>query len=37
MHGFRSTFTDWAAEREYPSELREMAVARAVGGTVERA
>jgi integrase len=23
VHGFRSTFTDWAAENGYPSELRE--------------
>jgi integrase len=36
-HGFRSTFTDWAAENEYPAELREMALAHAVGDATERA
>ncbi len=37
VHGFRSTFTDWAAEHDYPSELREIAIAHAVGDQVERA
>ena len=37
VHGFRSTFTDWAAEHGYPSELRELALAHAVGDQVERA
>ena len=37
VHGFRSTFTDWAAEAGYPSELRELALAHAVGDGVERA
>jgi integrase len=37
IHGFRSTFVDWAAEHGYPSELRELALAHAVGDTVERA
>jgi integrase len=37
VHGFRSTFTDWAAEHGYSQELREMALAHAVGDTVERA
>jgi integrase len=37
VHGFRSTFTDWAAEHGYPSELRELALAHAVGDGVERA
>ena len=37
-HGFRSTFSDWCAERtNYPSEVREMALAHAVGGKVEAA
>jgi integrase len=35
VHGFRSTFTDWTAERGYPSELRELALAHAVGDGVE--
>lgn len=37
VHGFRSTFTDWAAEHGYPSELRELALAHATGDAVERA
>jgi integrase len=37
VHGFRSTFTDWAAEHDYPQELREMALAHAVGDSVEQA
>ncbi|MCB2007556.1 MAG: integrase arm-type DNA-binding domain-containing protein [Rhodoferax sp.] len=37
-HGFRSTFTDWAAERTgYPSEVREMALAHAIGNDTEAA
>jgi integrase len=37
-HGFRSTFSDWAAERAaYPREVVEMAVAHAVENKVERA
>ena len=38
VHGFRSTFRDWAAERtDFPSELAEMALAHAVGSKVEAA
>jgi integrase len=38
VHGFRSTFSDWVAERTaYPSEVREMALAHAVGDKVEAA
>ena len=38
VHGFRSTFSDWSAERtNFPSEVREMALAHAVGGKVEAA
>jgi integrase len=38
IHGFRSSFRDWAAERtEFPSEIAEMALAHTVGGAVERA
>jgi integrase len=37
VHGFRSSFTDWAAEAGYPSELRELALAHQVGDEVERA
>jgi integrase len=36
VHGFRSTFVDWAAEHGFPSELRELALAHAVGDQVER-
>ena len=37
-HGFRSTFTDWVAERTaYPSEVREMALAHAIGNETEAA
>lgn len=37
-HGFRSTFSDWVAERTaYPAEVREMALAHAVGDKVEAA
>jgi integrase len=38
VHGFRSTFRDWAAERSnFPSEVVEMALAHAVGDKVEAA
>lgn len=38
VHGFRSTFRDWAAERtSYPREVAEMALAHAVGDKVEAA
>ncbi|WP_323165956.1 tyrosine-type recombinase/integrase [Pseudomonas bubulae] len=38
VHGFRSTFRDWAAERtDYPSEIVEMALAHQVGSKVEYA
>src|SRR5215472_17526384 len=37
-HGFRSTFSDWCAEQTtFPSEVREMALAHAVGDAVEAA
>jgi integrase len=37
-HGFRSTFTDWAADNTaYPQEVREQALAHAVPGKVEAA
>ena len=37
-HGFRSTFRDWRAERtEFPGEVAEMALARAIGDKVEAA
>ena len=37
-HGFRSSFSDWCAERtNFPSEVREMALAHAVGDKVEAA
>lgn len=37
-HGFRSTFTDWVAERtSYPGEVREMALAHAIGNDTEAA
>lgn len=38
VHGFRSTFRDWAAERtNFPSEVAEMALAHTVGDKVEAA
>jgi integrase len=38
VHGFRSTFRDWAAERtNFPSEVVEMALGHAVGDKVEAA
>lgn len=38
VHGFRSTFKDWAAETTgYPNEVSEMALAHAVGDKVEAA
>jgi integrase len=38
VHGFRSTFRDWAAEQTaYPHELCEIALAHAVGNKVEAA
>jgi integrase len=38
VHGFRSTFADWHAERtNFPAEVREMALAHAVGDKVEAA
>lgn len=38
VHGFRSTFRDWAAERtNYPHEVAEMALAHAIGNKVEAA
>jgi len=38
VHGFRSAFSDWCAERTaFPSEVREMALAHVVGDKVEAA
>ena len=38
VHGFRSTFRDWAGETtEYPREIIEAALAHTVGNAVERA
>jgi integrase len=38
VHGFRSTFRDWAAERtSYPREVCEMALAHAISDKVEAA
>lgn len=38
VHGFRSTFRDWAAERtNFPREVAEMALAHSVGDKVEAA
>lgn len=37
-HGFRSTFSDWCAEcTTYPAEVREMALAHAIGSETEAA
>lgn len=38
VHGFRSTFRDWVAEKtSYANELAEMALGHAIGGAVEAA
>jgi len=38
VHGFRSTFKDWAADcTDYPNELSEMALGHAIGNKVEAA
>jgi integrase len=38
VHGFRSTFRDWAAERtNYPNHVIEMALAHVIGDRVEAA
>src|SRR5262249_5385775 len=38
IHGFRSSFRDWAAERTgFPAEVAEMALAHVVGDKVEAA
>jgi integrase len=38
VHGFRSSFRDWAAERTaFPSEVAELALAHQVGDKVEQA
>jgi integrase len=38
VHGFRSTFRDWAAETTaYPRELAEMALGHAIGNQAEAA
>jgi integrase len=38
VHGFRSSFRDWAAERtNFPNEVAEMALAHAVSNKVEAA
>lgn len=38
VHGFRSTFRDWAAEEtNFPNEVAEMALAHSVGNKVEAA
>lgn len=38
VHGFRSTFRDWAAERtSFPREIAELSLSHEVGNAVERA
>ena len=37
VHGFRSTFRDWTAEKGYDRDMSEMALAHHVGNAVERA
>ena len=38
VHGFRSCFRDWAAERtNFPREVAEMALAHTIGDKVEAA
>lgn len=37
VHGFRSTFRDWTAEKGYDRDMAEMALAHSVASNVERA
>jgi integrase len=38
VHGFRSTFRDWTAQRtSYPNHVAEMALAHTIGDKVEAA
>lgn len=37
VHGFRSTFRDWASENDYSRELAEQALAHHIGNQVEQA
>jgi integrase len=38
VHGFRSSFRDWAADRtHYPNHVVEMALAHSIGNAVEKA
>jgi integrase len=38
VHGFRASFSTWCTEQtSFPTEVREMALAHAVGSTVEQA
>ena len=38
VHGFRSSFRDWASERtSFPNEVAEMALAHAISNAVEKA
>ena len=37
VRDFRSSFANWAADNDYPQELREMALAHSVGDSVEQA
>jgi integrase len=36
VHGFRGTFSTWAAAKKWPYEVRELALAHDVGSSVER-
>jgi len=36
VHRLRSTFSDWAGDQGYPAELREIALAHAVGDAVQQ-
>jgi integrase len=37
LHGFRSSFRDWAAENDVRKDLAEMALAHKIGNAVEQA
>jgi integrase len=37
VHGFRSTFCDWAGDTRFPHDVIELALAHATGNAVERA
>ncbi|MDE0288745.1 MAG: hypothetical protein OXM88_09235 [bacterium] len=37
LHGFRSTFRDWAADQSVPREIAELCLAHRIGSAAEQA